>query len=102
MARVPAVLARRGARTGPLLAALCLPILLGACIQVQLWGVPTPLQETVVYGESGPKILLLEIDGVIVEQAPEPGLLGPAEDNPVSRVREQLDRARDDDAGRGR
>jgi len=28
---------------------------------------------------------------------PEPGLLGPAEDNPVSRVREQLDRARDDE-----
>jgi protease-4 len=97
MAPASAVLTHRAARIGPLFAALCLPILLGACIQVQLWGVPRPFQETVVYGESGPKILLLEIDGVIVEQAPEPGILGPHEDNPVSRLREQLDRARDDD-----
>lgn len=96
MARAPVTPARRAARTGPLLAALCGPLLLAACIQVQLWGVPRPLEETVVHGRSGPKILLLEIDGVIAEQAPEPGLLGPAEDNPVSRVREQLDRARED------
>jgi len=89
--------ARCTASIGPLVAALCLPLLLGACIQVQLWGVPRPLEETVVYGKSGPKILLLEIDGVIAEQDPEPGLLGPVEDNPVSRVREQLDRAREDD-----
>ncbi|TFG96688.1 MAG: signal peptide peptidase SppA, partial [Myxococcales bacterium] len=97
MARASALLTHWGTRLGPLFAALCLPILLGACIQVQLWGVPRPFQETVVYGESGPKILLLEIDGVIVEQAPEPGILGPSEDNLVSRIREQLDRARDDD-----
>ena len=97
MARRPAVPKHSWARARPLLAVLCLPALLGACIQVQLWGAPRPLEETVIYGETGPKILLLEIDGVIVEQAPEPGLLGPAEDNPVSRVREQLDRAREDD-----
>ena len=97
MARRPAVPKQPWARARPLLAVLCLPALLGACIQVQLWGAPRPLEETVIYGEAGPKILLLEIDGVIVEQAPEPGLLGPAEDNPVSRVREQLDRAREDD-----
>jgi protease-4 len=97
MARALAVLVRLAARRRALAAASGLPALLGACIQVQLWGVPRPLQETVIYGESGPKILLLEIDGVIVEQPPDPGLLGPSEDNPVSRVREQLDRARSDD-----
>ncbi len=71
-------------------------MLLGSCIRVQLWGLPRPLEETVVHGEAGPKILLLAIDGVIVEQVPEPELFGPSEDNPVSRVREQLDRARED------
>ena len=87
----------RGARrAGAWLGALCLPLLLCSCIQVQLWGLPRPLEETVVHGEAGPKILLLEIEGVIVEEAPEPGLFGPEEDNPVSRVREQLDRARKD------
>jgi protease-4 len=90
--------ARRGGtgRVGRLLAALFLSPALGACIELQLWGVPQPLEETVVYGEAGPKILLLEIDGPLVERAPEPELFGPVEDNPVSRVREQLDRARED------
>jgi protease-4 len=63
---------------------------------VQLWGVPRPLEETVVDGDSGPKILLLDVSGVLSEDAREPGLLGPVEDNPVSRVREQLVRARRD------
>jgi protease-4 len=63
---------------------------------VQLWGTPRPLEETVVHGEDGPKILMIEIEGVIVEQAPDRDLFGPEEDNPVSRVREQLDRARED------
>jgi len=97
MPRPSAVLPSRASGRGPLALLLCLPALLGGCIQVQLWGVPRPLQETVIHGEAGPKILLVEIDGVIMEQAPEPGLLGPAEDNLVSRIREQLDRARGDD-----
>jgi protease-4 len=73
-----------------------LPLAAAGCIQVQLWGVPRPLEETVVDGESGPKILLLDVSGVLAEEAPERGILGPAEDNPISRVREQLDRARRD------
>src|SRR5262245_52055728 len=86
----------RSAGSARLVAALAAALLFGGCIQVQLWGLPRPLEETVVYGEAGPKILLLPIDGVLVEQAPEPELFGPTEDNPVSRVREQLDRARED------
>src|SRR5262245_15469283 len=86
----------RSAGSARLVAALAAALLLGGCIQIQLWGLPRPLEETVVYGEAGPKILLLPIDGVLVEQAQEPEFFGPTEDNPVSRVREQLDRARDD------
>jgi protease-4 len=88
--------ARRRWRRAACLAALGAPWLLGSCVQVQLWGLPRPLEEKVVHGEAGPKILLLQIEGVIVEQPPEPDLFGPEEDNPVSRVREQLDRARED------
>jgi protease-4 len=76
--------------------ALLAPLLAAGCIQVQLWGLPRPLEETVVHGERGPKILLVEIEGVIVEQEPDREFFGPLEDNPVSRVREQLDRARED------
>jgi protease-4 len=86
----------RRARSARLAAACSAPLLLGSCIQVQLWGLPRPLEETVIFGEAGPKILLLPIDGVLVEQPSEPELFGPSEDNPVSRVREQLDRARED------
>jgi protease-4 len=96
MSRTSAVVASLVVRRARLALVACLPVLLGACIQLQLWGVPRPLQETVIHGEAGPKILLIEIDGLIVEQAPEPGILGPPEDNPVSRIREQLDRARGD------
>jgi protease-4 len=77
-----------------------LPLAAAGCIQVQLWGLPRPLEETVVDGEAGPKILLLDVSGVLAEEAPERDLLGPVQDNPVSRVREQLDRARRDPAVR--
>jgi len=99
MARARSAAASRARRTrhaGPLLATASIALLVCSCIQLQLGGLPRPLEETVVHGEAGPKILLLEIEGVIVEQAPDPDLFGPVEDNPVSRVREQLDRARDD------
>jgi protease-4 len=78
------------------LAALLAP--LGGCVSVELFGgPPRPLVETTVHGERGPKILLLEIDGVISEESPEPGIIEPVRDSLVSRVREQLDRAREDD-----
>ena len=50
-----------------------------------------------IHGERGPKILMLPIDGVI-SAVPERGsLLGGAKESMVSRVREQLDKAREDD-----
>jgi protease-4 len=53
------------------------------------------LQESVVYGERGPKIVLIDVDGVITE-AEEERAFGPDRESSVARVREQLDRARED------
>ena len=59
-------------------------------------GLPDPLIETVIYGESGPKIVLIDIDGVISESRDDHGFLEPSEESMLARVREQLDHARDD------
>ncbi len=67
------------------------------CISIHfLDGGPQPLVESVVHGTSGPKILLLDIEGMISEAAEARGLLTPRGESTVSRVREQLDRARED------
>lgn len=65
------------------------------CVTLSVFdGTPSPLVETVVYGERGPKIVLLEIDGVITESSEGGGLLTARRESTVARVREQLDRAR--------
>ena len=67
------------------------------CISLDLiGGPPRPLVESVVHGESGPKILMLEIEGLISLREPQPRFIGPVRDNLVSRIREQLDKARED------
>jgi len=66
-------------------------------VNVQLFGgLPEPLVETVIHGESGPKILLLDIDGVISEAHEDREFLEPGRESMVARVREQLDHARED------
>jgi len=77
-----------------LAAALLAP---AGCLTVNV--VPGPgqgLEERRIQGESGPKILLVEIDGPITSR-PEEQLFGPDEPSTVGSVREQLDRARRDD-----
>ena len=75
----------------------CLAFANAACLNVQLFGgLPEPLVETVIYGESGPKIVLIDIDGVISESREDREFLAPSEESMVARVREQLERARDD------
>lgn len=71
---------------------------LGGCVQLQLFGgLPQPLEETVVMGAGGAKILLLKVDGVISTEPPRGvGLLAKDEDSMVSRVSEALDNARED------
>jgi protease-4 len=55
-----------------------------------------PLEEKVVLGESGPKIAMIEVDGVITE-SPRSSPLGVKRPSLVARTREALDLARDDD-----
>lgn len=68
------------------------------CITIDLpGGVPRPLVETVVYGHEGPKVLMIEIEGVISERPEAPRFLGIAQESMIARLREQLDRASQDD-----
>ena len=82
-----------------LLAALALVAMTtSGCISVDLFGggVSAPLVESVVRGVEGPKILILDIDGVITGATTTNSLLGRDEIGMVSRVREMLDGARAD------
>jgi protease-4 len=54
-----------------------------------------PLEESVVQGESGPKIVLIEVDGLITERQ-ERTPFGLSLPSRVARIREALDRAADD------
>lgn len=68
------------------------------CVSIDLpGGVPQPLVETVVHGKSGGKILMVQLDGVISGQATSASLFTPGESR-VARLREELDRAREDEA----
>ena len=72
-------------------------LLLVGCIHINIGaGRKAELVEKVVYGTKGPKILLIDVDGMISELA-EAQIFGESE-SMVSRVREQLDRA-DRDGG---
>jgi len=69
-------------------------LLATGCISVNIGGLGRgEFDETVVLGDSGPKILLLEIDGVITEHE-RTSFLGDLEESSVARVVEQLDMAR--------
>ena len=71
------------------------------CVSIQLGrGRPAPLVETRVQGDSGPKILLLDIHGIIRNDPEDRGPFVPERESMVARVVEQLDRAREDDAVR--
>jgi protease-4 len=73
------------------------------CITVDLLdggGPEAQLVETVVRGDEGPKILLVEIDGVIGSSNDIGSLFGGSQFSMVARVKEVLDLARrDDDVG---
>jgi len=70
------------------------------CISIDLLsggGSEVPLVESVIRGNTGPKILLVDIDGVIGVSKGVGSLFGGDEYSMVARVREVLDRARDDE-----
>ncbi len=79
-----------------------LPLLVASgilgCISINLpSGQLEPLVETVVAGEGESKVLLVEIDGVITETSEVADFFGTVSEGTVSRLREELDRARLDD-----
>lgn len=88
----------RSRRTRHAAPALCAAALLAwitpACINVDIGGGGRgEMQETVIQGDSGPKILLLDIDGEITD-ADASGVLGwVLAEGTVSRVRDELDLA---------
>jgi len=69
------------------------------CITIDvLGGKPGRLRETVVDGERGPKIALIDIEGLLLEVAKPTPLGLRQEESPVARVRAQLDKAAKDRA----
>ncbi|MHA7839426.1 MAG: signal peptide peptidase SppA [bacterium] len=74
-------------------------LLLGTgCISIELFegGAAKPLEESVLRGEEGPKILLIDIDGVIDGEPWTDSIFGGEALGMVARVSEILDRARED------
>jgi protease-4 len=87
---------------GPLVRVVSFALLMGVlagCVTIDMpWGKPGRLRETVVEGERGPKIALIEIEGVLREVA-KPRRFGLGEEeSPVARIRAQLDMAAKDGA----
>jgi protease IV len=72
---------------------------MAGCITLNIpGGKPGDLKETVIEGERGPKIALIEIEGLLRETGkPLPLGLG-REESPVARVRAELDKAAKDGA----
>ena len=69
------------------------------CITIDILGSkPGSLRETVVEGERGPKIALIDIEGLLLEVAKPTPLGLRQEESPVARVRAQLDKAAKDRA----
>jgi protease IV len=74
-------------------------VVLAGCITIEIpGGKPGKLRETVVEGEGGSKVALIEIEGVLHEVATPTRLGLSEEESSVARVRAQLDMAAKDRA----
>ena len=82
-----------------LLAVLLTGLVSGGCISIDVFSDDglAPLEQSVIAGEDGPKVLLVEVDGLISGLEGPPGLFDFGTTSMVARVREVLDRARGDD-----
>jgi len=79
-----------------------LALLTGGCITINaLGGGREPLVESRIEGDGGPKVVMVDIDGLITSADREGPLGMPGPESTVARLREQLDRAREDDDVRG-
>ena len=93
---------RSAASVAARLGAAALALGLSGCITVHLFGAPRqPLVETVLLGQRGPKLVLIDVQGVIGELPARSPLGFSQRDSLVARVREQLDTARRDPEVRG-
>jgi protease IV len=90
---------RRLARLIQRLALVLVALSTAGCITLNIpGGKPGDLKETVIEGERGPKVALIEIEGLL-QEAGKPSPLGLGwEESPVARVRAQLDKAAKDGA----
>jgi protease-4 len=76
---------------------VALALVLGGCIfDLGSLTRTDPLEATVVHGDSGPKIAMIDIRGVISESGSQ-SPLGPSRPSMVATTVEALDRAREDD-----
>src|SRR5687768_3163070 len=76
--------------------ALACALLSAGCISVELPFGGGPLEETVVDGESGPKILMVDVEGTLSTR-PETGSFGlGGRESPTARMREEIDLALED------
>jgi protease-4 len=77
---------------------LLVPVFSG-CTLFNITIIPSakPLEEKVVEGEGRPKLLLLDIAGFISEKEPDGGLLAKQKPSIVSRVKESLRKAEEDE-----
>jgi len=71
-----------------------------AFVTVPLFPSKGPLEEQAVQGQKGPKVLLMNIDGLISD-APDKSLLGTGDPSTVSLVREELQKAKESGNIRG-
>ena len=70
-------------------------------VNVPIGGVREPLEEITVLGKSKNKIALINISGVISWEERESGILTKGELSIVSRIKEELDKARTDERVKG-
>lgn len=77
-------------------AAVLVLLLLGGCVNVSVVRPLTPLQQHVVEGRGGPKILLLNVSGFISEREKTDRLKLQKEPSLVAEIRETLQKAKED------
>ena len=79
-------------------AVLGIAIVSAGCVTVNLPGLGRgPLEEAVVEGESGPKILMLDLSGLLTTHAEETRFGLGRRESPTARLREEIDLALEDD-----
>jgi len=80
------------------LAAVALALVSAGCVTVNLPGLGGgPLEESVLEGEAGPKLLMLDLSGPLTTRAEESRFGLGRRESPTARLREEIDLALEDD-----